>query len=105
MYLVGDYPRSVAIGDLDGDGAPDLAVVNGFDSSISVLINQCGVPACPADLDGSGDVGLEDVLAILSGWGPCDGCPEDLDGDGSNGFTDALAVLSSWGPCPPCECD
>ena len=56
--------------------------------------------ACPADLDGSGDVGFGDVLAVLSAWGPCKGCPEDLDGNGDVGFSDLLIILSSWGPCP-----
>jgi hypothetical protein len=55
--------------------------------------------ACPADLDGSGDVGFADLLALLSAWGPCAGCDEDLDGDDQVGFADLLIVLSSWGPC------
>ena len=37
---VGDNPLSVAIGDLDGDGKPDLAVVNENDNTVSVLHNQ-----------------------------------------------------------------
>jgi len=55
---------------------------------------------CPADIDGSGSVGLTDLLAVLSSFGPCPGCPEDLDEDGNVGFTDIIAVLSTWGPCP-----
>lgn len=54
---------------------------------------------CPGDVDGSGAVDFDDVLAILSGWGPCVGCPEDTDGDGTVGFFDLLVVLSTWGPC------
>ena len=27
---------------------------------------------CPADLDGSGAVGIADFLAVLAAWGPCD---------------------------------
>ncbi|NNM27398.1 MAG: hypothetical protein HKO59_15695 [Phycisphaerales bacterium] len=54
---------------------------------------------CPADIDGSGDVGFTDLLQVLSVWGVCGGCPEDLDGSGDVGFTDLLQVLSQWGPC------
>ncbi|NNF44173.1 MAG: hypothetical protein HKO59_05870 [Phycisphaerales bacterium] len=76
----------IAVGDakdVDGDGVPD----------------SCG-DACPADLDGSGDVGFTDLLAILADWGPCPAdCPADLDASGDVGFTDLLAVLAAWGPC------
>jgi hypothetical protein len=37
-YAVGDYPESVAIGDLDGDQVPDLAVSNMVSWNISVLL-------------------------------------------------------------------
>jgi hypothetical protein len=36
---VGNYPHDVAIGDLDGDGQPDLAVANDHDGTISVFRN------------------------------------------------------------------
>jgi hypothetical protein len=55
---------------------------------------------CPADIDGSGDVGFDDLLEVLSTWGPCAGCPADLDCNGDVGFNDLLVVLSTWGPCP-----
>ncbi len=38
-YAVGSMPLSVAIGDLNGDGKPDLAVSNSSDNSVSVLMN------------------------------------------------------------------
>ncbi|NNF41745.1 MAG: hypothetical protein HKN62_01630 [Phycisphaerales bacterium] len=56
---------------------------------------------CPADLDGSGDVGFADLLTILAAWGPCPGCPADLDGSGDVGFTDLLSALAAWGACGP----
>ena len=56
--------------------------------------------ACPADLDGDGEVGIGDVLAVLSAWGPCPECPEDLDHDGEIGLGDLLILLAAWGPCP-----
>ncbi|MBX3373180.1 MAG: S8 family serine peptidase [Phycisphaeraceae bacterium] len=57
-------------------------------------------PPCPGDIDGDGEVGFNDLLALLSAWGPCPGCPEDLDGSGEVGFDDLLALLSAWGGCP-----
>ena len=61
-----------------------------------------GEPPCPADLNGSGDVDFDDLLLLLSAWGPCPpqpDCPEDLDGNGAVDFADLLRLLSAWGPC------
>jgi hypothetical protein len=55
--------------------------------------------ACPVDLDGSGDVGFPELLAVLSLWGPCAGCAEDFDASGDVGFSDLLVVLANWGAC------
>ncbi|MHC5114893.1 MAG: hypothetical protein ACYTGP_10755 [Planctomycetota bacterium] len=60
-----------------------------------------GPPApCPGDVDGSGEVGFGDVLAIISAWGPCASCPEDLNGSGAVDFADILIVIGAWGACP-----
>jgi hypothetical protein len=40
-YTVGTTPVSIAVGDFNGDGCPDLAVANLNSSNISVLINNC----------------------------------------------------------------
>ena len=39
-YNVGAFPTSVAIGDLNGDGKPDLAVANTASDTMSVLLNR-----------------------------------------------------------------
>jgi hypothetical protein len=54
------------------------------------------VPPCPADLDGDGSVGIDDLLRVLSGWGGPGG---DVDGDGTTDIVDLLAVLAAWGQC------
>ena len=54
------------------------------------------IDACPTDLDGDGEVGIEEFLAVLGGWGTPDG---DVTGDGDTDIDDFLAVLGNWGPC------
>jgi len=39
-YTTGSYPRSLAVGDLNGDGNVDIAVSNGSSNTISVFINN-----------------------------------------------------------------
>ena len=53
-------------------------------------------PTVPGDVTGDGVVDFNDVLALLSAWGPCSGCPEDLDGDGNVGFSDLVLLLSNY---------
>jgi len=55
--------------------------------------------SCPLDLNGDGEVGFAEIIAILSAWGPCDECPEDVDRNGSAAFGDILQILANWGPC------
>ncbi|MHC4349002.1 MAG: hypothetical protein ACYS15_10795 [Planctomycetota bacterium] len=57
-------------------------------------------PACPADVDADGIVGITDFLAMISGWGACPCCRADIDGDGAVGITDFLALVEGWGSCP-----
>ena len=55
----------------------------------------------PADIDGNGVVDINDLLAVISAWGPCPGCPADCspqpDGDGEVNIDDLLFVISNWG--------
>ncbi len=68
--------------DQDGNGIPD----------------ECD--SIPGDIDGDGTVGVNDLLILLSRWGPCkncDDCRADLDGDCSVGVKDLLILLGNWG--------
>jgi len=78
-------------------------LLNAYDNNAGeshpILLTPLSDTTCPADLDGSGDTGFGDLVALLAAWGPCVACPEDLDGSGEVGFGDLLLVLSAWGPC------
>ena len=52
------------------------------------------------DIDGDCQVGANDLLILLSSWGPCDDCgrcPADFNDDCAVGAFDLLILLSSWG--------
>ena len=86
-FRLGDFPSDNTLeGGIDG-----ITVVNGL---------TCADDGCDGDVDGSGEVDFDDVLMILSAWGPCDkDCPEDLNDDQEVGFDDLLIALAGWGPC------
>ncbi|MCP3904596.1 MAG: VCBS repeat-containing protein [Planctomycetes bacterium] len=68
---VGVEPRDLAVGDLDGDGRRDVAVVNGGDLTVTVLLNPENTT-------------LDRVLDIPIGDDPRSVEIEDVSGDGVN---------------------
>ena len=73
-FATGTYPKIIVVNDFDGDGKPDLAVVNQVANSISILrnISSNSVPLFSTKVDYSS--GKEPINIVAS----------DLDGDGKN---------------------
>jgi hypothetical protein len=74
-FTTGTNPRSVAIGDLDGDGKPDLAVANSGSATVSVYRNTSS----------SGSIVAGSFAAkvdFTTGTQPLSVAIGDLDGDG-----------------------
>ena len=85
--------------DCNANGQPDgCDIVSGTskDADGNGIPDEC---VCAWDLDGSGDVGITDLLALLAAWNTNPGGPPDFDGDGNVGITDLLILLANWGPC------
>lgn len=81
-------------------------------TSWSLDITVSGGPACPANIVNSGTsagrVDVDDLLAVIGGWGPCPAppalCPANIVNTGTSlnrvDVDDLLAVIGQWGPCP-----
>jgi 6-phosphogluconolactonase (cycloisomerase 2 family) len=57
---------------------------------------------CPADVNHSGEVDVDDLIAVILGWGPCTPpppCVGDVNGNGGVDVDDLIAVILAWGPC------
>ena len=99
-----------ALGDLDGDGAGDLAVGaiadddGGFAHGAVWVLFLDGTPGnCPWDVNGDGIVNHHDLVEVVHNLGPCDdpdNCPWDVNGDGIVNGRDVAAVAMHFGPCP-----
>ena len=57
-----------------------------------------GIVPCPADVDNTGAVDVDDLLVVINNWGSAGG-PGDINGSGSVDTDDLLAVINGWGPC------
>jgi len=69
-------------------------------------------PPCLADVSHNHVVDVDDLLAVISGWGPCAApcpphCAADIapiapaSGNCAVDVDDLLVVITHWGPCPP----
>ncbi len=95
------FGLSVAISDSTAIAGALLDDDNGDNSGSAYLFDAAGTPGkCPWDLDGSGAVGILDLLALLAAWGTDPGGPPDFDGNGTVGILDLLTLLANWGECP-----
>ena len=71
-FITGTLPTSVVIGDLDGDGKPDLAVTNDFSNTLSVFRNTSA----------GGSISFAAKVDFATGANPMSVAIGDLDGDG-----------------------
>ncbi len=96
MNLVtGGSPFSVSIGDLDGDGKPDLAVANQFSGSVSVFRNtgSTGTISYAAKVDFAAGGGASTVaIGDLDGDGKADLATANFSGDNISVFRNTSSV-------------
>lgn len=65
-----------------------------------ILMPEPSLEFCAiADINCDCSVDIDDLFAVLSAWGSCEGCLEDLNGDDVVDIDDIFAVLAEWGPC------
>jgi len=59
-------------------------------------------PCNPGDADNDGGVGVNDLLAVITAWGPCpekspEPCYADINVSGDVEINDLLIVVVNWG--------
>lgn len=71
---------------------------------VSLAITCSSVAVCPADVNSSGAVDTDDLIALVGGWGSCVGscrqCLADIDDNCQVNTDDLIVLITSWGPCP-----
>ena len=80
------------------DGSSNGSVVEAAVDAVMIARADCDDPnPCSGDLDGNGEVNVDDILAVIGSFGS--GASGDVDGDGDTDVDDLLAVVGSFGPC------
>lgn len=78
----------IVASDLGSPGTIEAAV-----DDLEVRSYSCSTPACLADWDGSGGVGVQDIFEFLASFFADEA---DADGSGSTTFDDLFVFLSRW---------
>jgi hypothetical protein len=76
-----------------------IASAGSIEAVVGVDDVVIAVTLCSADVNGSGDVNIDDLLAVINAWGTTSG-PADVNGSGLVNIDDLLAVINAWGSCP-----
>jgi hypothetical protein len=83
--------------DCNDNGVPDECET-GNDANGDGVPDDCQLDP---DITGDGVVNVDDLLAVITGWGACPeppaGCPADVDRDGVVGVDDLMLVILNWG--------
>jgi hypothetical protein len=68
-YITGAFPWGIAMGDVNGDGKPDIAVANFGPDTVSVFINNATPTLFTSAATGNVGVGTSTPYSKLSVWG------------------------------------
>ena len=71
-YATGTFPDSIALGDFNGDGIPDLAVANAFSGNVSILIGHADGTFGPGTPVPSGGTPVAVAVGDFNGDGKLD---------------------------------
>ena len=63
-------------------------------------LGVCDEDPCAPDVNGDGNVDVNDLLAVIADWGSSGSEGTDINGDGVVDVNDLLLIISSWGACP-----
>ena len=91
----GDINTVFRIDEATGATTPMLSSTDGVWNAVVSVPDD----TVTADLDGNGAVDFDDLVLLLSAWGPCpagDPCIADLTRDGIVGLDDLVALLAEW---------
>ncbi|MCH2135953.1 MAG: dockerin type I domain-containing protein [Phycisphaerales bacterium] len=81
-------------GEVQIEGDVHELLIGGQEHTIDCLIWD-EAPATPGDIDGDGDVDIEDLLALIAAWGSNDPAA-DINGDGTVNVDDLMALLANY---------
>ena len=98
-----DFTDDAGALDVDATGRIGIAgQTNPGSGDFDLLAIGIAANQNPADIDGSGAVDVDDLLAVINGWGACsdpENCPADIAPEGGDDVVDVddlLAVISNW---------
>ncbi len=87
-------------------GPPSNPPVELTVAETAVLLELLPGPPCLPDIDESGAVDVDDLIAVILGWGPCPAPPSlcladiaPMPVNGEVDVDDLIAVILNWGPC------
>ena len=102
----------MTINGFDGGSGPALLAGGDFSGAGRLVSSHIAVWSCqglcPADVSpmrGDDTVNVDDLLVVITSWGPCLGncpphCAADIDHNCMVNVDDLLAVINGWGQCP-----
>ncbi|MBR0828506.1 VCBS repeat-containing protein [Bradyrhizobium manausense] len=96
-YATGSGPLSVASGDLNGDGKPDIVTANANDNTVSVLLNNGNGSFQTQTTYGTGPGPLSVAIGDLNG----DGKPDLVVANGNSFSTDSVLLGNGDGTFQP----
>ena len=70
--------------------------VNSLTAGMAWYFSDPEVVDVPGDLDGDGQVGVNDLLMVIAQWNCTGNCTADADGDGTVNVSDLLIVIANW---------